>query len=212
MTLPDAETTATRAATQTKHARNLAVADEETASREVKHLFAQFRRHFGRPQVPGILQCFATHPPLLEHMIGLAKEMLFVDGALGRQNKEMISAFVSASNRCDYCADSHAYSFRVQGGTRDATDAVLACDPQSNAVTPEQRTLLLFAKKVTDNSEAVTPEDIDAMRAAGFNNLQIAEAIHLTALFAAFNRVVNAFGLPSQQLLSGFDHEVKHGR
>ena len=39
------------------------------------------------------------------------------------------------------------------------------------------------------------------MREAGWSDVQIAEAIHVTALFATFNRVVNAFGLPSQQLL-----------
>ncbi len=205
MILPDEEQVVTPAAAQT-------AVDEQTTSPEVQYLFAQFRQDFGRPQVPGILRCFATHPPLLKHMMELAKEMLFVDGALGRQNKEMISAFVSASNRCDYCADSHAYSFRVQGGTQDATDAVLACDPQSSAVSPEQRMLLLFAKKITDDSEAMTPEDIHAMRAVGWSDLQIAEAIHVTALFATFNRVVNAFGLPSQQLLRTYESEVAHGR
>ena len=212
MTLPKKEQLATQADAGAGRARNLAVVDDETASPEVQQLFAHFRQHFGRPQVPGILRCFATHPPLLDHMMGLAREMLFVDGALGRQNKEIIAAFVSASNRCDYCADSHAYSFRMRGGTRDATVAVLACDPESNAVTPQQRALLLFANKVTNNSEAVTPEDIDAMRDVGFDDLQIAEAIHVTAMFAAFNRVVNAFGLPSQQLLRGFEQEVEHGR
>ena len=109
------------------HALNLAPVEEATASPEVQRLYGRFRQDFGRPQVPGILQCFATHPPLLEHMMALAKEMLFVDGALGRQNKELISAFVSVTNRCAYCADSHAYSFRVQGGTQAAMDAVLAC-------------------------------------------------------------------------------------
>ena len=40
------------------------------------------------------------------------------------------------------------------------------------------------------------------MREAGWTDLQIAEAIHLTALFASFNRVVNAFGLSSQEMLA----------
>jgi hypothetical protein len=44
-----------------------------------------------------------------------------------------------------------------------------------------------------------------AMREAGWSDLQIAEAIHVTALFACFNRVVNGFGLSSQGLLRGFE-------
>ncbi len=191
---------------------NLPVVDEESASSEVKQLYAQFRRDFDRPRVPGILQCFATHPPLLTHIMSLAKEMLFVEGALGRQNKELISAFVSSSNSCVYCSDSHAYSFELQGGTRSVTEATLACDLESPALTEPQRMLLVFAHKVTHDSCALTPADVDRMRAGGWNDLQIAEAIHVTALFAAFNRIVNAFGLPSQNLLQGLKEEVTHGR
>lgn len=212
MALPEYERLAKRAGSEALHARNLATVAEDTASPEVKRLYQRFRDEFGRLEVPGILQCFATHPPLLEHMIGLAKEMLFTDGALGRRNKELISAFVSASNRCEYCADSHAYSFRVQGGTKDAMLAVLAQDLESSALSVQQRTLLLFARKISENSQAVSPEDIETMRSAGWSDLQVAEAIHVTALFATFNRVVNAFGLPSQQLLSMFEQEAQHGR
>jgi uncharacterized peroxidase-related enzyme len=191
-------------------AANLPVVEESSASPEVRQLYQQFRADFARPQVPGILQCFATHPPLLEHMMGLAKSMLFIDGALGRQNKELISAFVSATNRCAYCTDSHAFSFRMQGGTVEALDAVLACDLQSHAITPQQRTLLHFAKKINEDSQAITPADIERMQAAGWSDLQIAEVIHITALFAAFNRVVNAFGLPSQELLMTLERESNH--
>ena len=53
----------------------------------------------------------------------------------------------------------------------------------------------------------MTPSDIDSMRTSGWNERQIAEVIHVTALFATFNRVVNAFGLPSQHLLDAFEQE-----
>jgi uncharacterized peroxidase-related enzyme len=188
------------------HGANLDVVNEESASPEIKRLYQQFREDFTRSQVPGILQCFATHPPLLTHMMGLAKSMLFVDGALGRQHKEMISTFVSATNKCNYCADSHACSFRVLGGSASARCAVLSCDPDSHSITANERTLLQFGRKITQESHAITPDDIEAMRLANWTDLQIAEAIHVTALFATFNRVVNAFGLPSQELLKLFEH------
>jgi uncharacterized peroxidase-related enzyme len=198
-------------------ASNLNVIDEENASPEIKSLYQQFRDDFGRSQVPAILQCFATHPPLLTHMMGLAKSMLFVDGALGRPDKEMISTFVSASNKCSYCADSHAYSFRMQGGSEETLDAVLACDLESDDIPAKQRMLLRFCRRITEDSRSIGSSDVEAMRGAGWSDLQIAEAIHVTALFAAFNRVVNAFGLPSQELLKQFDRspqqevEASHG-
>jgi uncharacterized peroxidase-related enzyme len=210
MKTPEYEQLAQPKDSQHIHAANLPVVDEDTAPPEIKRLYQQFREDFGRPQVPGILQCFATHPPLLLHMMGLAKSMLFVDGALGRQHKEMISTFVSATNRCEYCTDSHAYSFRLQRGSPTALDAVLACDSGSPSIKAEERTLLRFVKKITEDSHAITPADIEAMRAAGWTDLQIAEVIHVSALFATFNRIVNAFGLPSQELLKVYERQSEH--
>jgi uncharacterized peroxidase-related enzyme len=178
------------------------VVDEANAPEEVAQLYAKFRTTFGRPTVPGILQCFATHPPLLEHMMGLAETMLFSDGALGRANKELIATFVSSQNHCDYCADSHGSFLRTNGGTSEQLAAATTCDLHSASLTPAQRALLLFAQKITQESSAVSPQDVEHLRGSGWTDLQIAEAIHLTALFACFNRVVNAFGLPSQGLLA----------
>jgi len=207
MTTPEYRKLAEKGRSRPIAAANLPVVSEDEASSEVAGLYAQFREVFGRPQVPGILQCFATHPPLLEHMLGLAQTVLFVAGALGRRHKEMLSAFVSAQNQCAYCTDSHGFSFRAQGGSSEMLDAVLACDLESQVLNAPERELLSFARKITRESQAITPADIDALRAVGWSNLQIAETIHITALFAAFNRIVNAFGLPSQELLANYATE-----
>ncbi len=204
MTIPEYRELADKGRSRPIAAANLPVVSEDEASPEIARLYAQFREIFGRPQVPGILQCFATHPPLLKHMLGLAQTMLFVDGALDRRHKEMLSACVSAQNQCAYCTDSHGFSFRDQGGSSEMLDAVLACDLESQALSAPERELLSFTRKITEESQAITLADIDALRAVGWNNLQIAETIHITALFAAFNRIVNAFGLPSQELLANY--------
>ena len=183
-------------------AANLAVIEETDAPPEVDRLYAQFRENFARAHVPGILKCFATHPPLLEHMMGLAQSMLFSDGALGRKNKEILATFVSSRNRCDYCADSHGFFLRMQGGSPDLLAAAMTCDLQSESVEPAQAALLRFVQKVTDESQSIQPADMEVLRASGWTDLQIAETIHLSALFACFNRVVNAFGLQSQGLLA----------
>ena len=182
-------------------ARNLPVIEEGDAPPEVARLYGRFRESFGRPEVPAILKCFATHPPLLEHMLGLAQTMLFVEGALDRRQKELISTFVSSRNECAYCADSHGASLRTQGGTPAQLAAGLACDANSTALSKAEGALLRFVRKVTDESALIAPGDVEELRACGWTDLQIAETIHMGALFACFNRVVNAFGLPSQGML-----------
>ena len=188
--------------------KNLPVVDEANASEEVAKLYAKFRTTFGRPTVPGILKCFATHPPLLEHMMGLAQSMLFTDGVLGRLQKELIATAVSSRNRCAYCTDSHGFFLRVHGGSPGLLAAAMACDTNSQSFDPAQRALICFVQKITDDSASITSDDVASLRASGWTDLQIAEAIHVAALFACFNRVVNAFGLPSQDLLGIYNPET----
>jgi uncharacterized peroxidase-related enzyme len=181
---------------------NIAFVEESAATGEVAALYDHFRTHFGRPDVPGILKCFATHPPLLKHMMDLSEHLIFSDGSLGRRHKEMIATFVSAQNECPYCADSHGYFLRVHGGTSRALAAIQSGDLRSPELTVPEQTLLQFARKVNLNSHEIGFEDVDLLIKSGWSKLQIAEAVHITALFATFNRVANAFGLKSQGLLA----------
>ena len=201
MLIPEYQQLAERELSTPVQAANLPVVDETHAPPEVAQLYARFREVFGRPQIPGILQCFATHPPLLEHMMGLAQSMLFTEGALGRLQKEMIATAVSSRNRCAYCADSHGFFLRVHGGSPELLAAAMACNTGSPSFHPAQSALICFVQKITDDSASITSDDIEQLRAMGWTDQQIAEAIHVAALFACFNRVVNAFGLPSQDLL-----------
>jgi uncharacterized peroxidase-related enzyme len=180
----------------------LPVVEETGASGEVAALYQHFRTHFGRPDVPGILKCFATHPPLLRHMMDLAETLIFAEGALTRRQKEMIATLVSLENSCPYCADSHAYFLRVNGGSPETLHAIEQRDLKSPALSAAEQLLLGFAQKINRDSHRIDTADIASLSLAGWSQLQIAEAIHVTALFATFNRVANAFGLPSQGLLA----------
>lgn len=185
---------------------NLPVVEEDAASEEVAALYDHFRSHFGRPDVPGILKCFATHPPLLKHMMDLSGSLIFTDGHLTRRHKEMIATLVSSQNACDYCADSHSFALRMNGGSAEVLCAIQQNDLNAPALTSREQALLSFVSKVNVNSHEIARADIETLQSDGWNDLQIAEAIHVAALFATFNRVVNAFGLPSQGLLAMYEN------
>jgi len=187
--------------------RNLPGVEEDEAAGEVSELYDYFRSHFERADVPGILKCFATHPPLLRHMMALSESMIFADGHLTRRHKEMIATFVSSQNECPYCADSHGYFLRVHGGSAEALGAIQKNDLASSSLTAEEQELLRFVQKVNDDSHEIDKADVDLLNAAGWSQSQIAEAVHVAALFATFNRVANAFGLQSQGLLALFESQ-----
>ena len=208
MTLPEYEKIARLSRETGPHApTNLAVIEEVDATGEVPALYAHFRAHFGRPDIPGILKCFATHPPLLRHMMDLSEQLIFSDGSLGRKHKEMIATLVSTQNVCPYCADSHGYFLRVHGGTSEALAAIQADNLNSPELTIAEQALLGFVREVNLNSHQIAKCDVYALLQSGWSQLQIAEAVHVAALFATFNRVANAFGLASQGLLALYESD-----
>ncbi len=61
--------------------------------------------------------------------------------------------------------------------------------------------MLDYVKLITDAAFRSTTEDVQKLRDAGWKEEQIAEAVYITAMFAFFNRVADAFGVPSQDYL-----------
>jgi len=55
---------------------------------------------------------------------------------------------------------------------------------------------------ITQAAYRSTPEDVGKLRLAGWKEGEISEAVYITALFAFFNRVADAFGVPSQNYLT----------
>jgi len=64
-----------------------------------------------------------------------------------------------------------------------------------------ERALLNYVTKVTEAAYRTTTEDVQSLRDHGWTEPQIAEAVYITAMFAFFNRVADAFGISPQGYL-----------
>jgi len=58
-----------------------------------------------------------------------------------------------------------------------------------------------YTKMVTDAAYRTTADDVQKLRDAGWTENQISEAVYIIAMFAFFNRVADAFGVPPQHYL-----------
>ena len=70
------------------------------------------------------------------------------------------------------------------------------------ALTAAERALLEYVELVTRAAYRTTRDDVQKLRDAGWTEDQIAEAVYVTAMFAFFNRVADAFGVPPQDYLA----------
>jgi alkylhydroperoxidase family enzyme len=80
-------------------------------------------------------------------------------------------------------------------------DAIAEGDLDNAGLTDAERVLLEYVKKVTEAAYRTAPEDVQRLWDAGWTEPQIAEAVYVTAMFAFFNRVADAFGISPQGYL-----------
>jgi alkylhydroperoxidase family enzyme len=61
---------------------------------------------------------------------------------------------------------------------------------------------MTYVELITNAASRSTHADVQKLRDAGWTEDQIAEAVYITAMFAFFNRVADAFGVPAQDYLN----------
>ena len=81
-------------------------------------------------------------------------------------------------------------------------NAILEGKLDEAGLTPAERSLLDYAQLVTESASRTTSDDVQKLRDAGWNENQIAETVYITAMFAFFNRVADAFGVAPQDYLT----------
>lgn len=77
-------------------------------------------------------------------------------------------------------------------------EALARGDLAAAPVTGAERALLAVTETITRHAYRTTDAQVQGLREHGWTDAQIAEMVYITALFAFFNRVADAFGIDSQ--------------
>ncbi|HXW17794.1 MAG TPA: carboxymuconolactone decarboxylase family protein [Candidatus Acidoferrales bacterium] len=80
-------------------------------------------------------------------------------------------------------------------------EAILKGKLDEAGLSTAERALLDYVGLVTQAAYRTTPAQVQRLRKLGWREEQIAEAVYVTAMFAFFNRVADAFGVPPQDYL-----------
>ncbi len=154
----------------------------------------------GLPELPGIVAVMALTPTLGYHLRGLADVLLVDDypgATIGRAEREMLAAAVSATNDCFFCMDSHAaHAIAVleRSGAAERAPAVEAITAGAfEELDGKLRALARIACTVAADARRLTAEDVAAARAAGASDGDVQLAILIAAGFSMYNRLVDGF-------------------
>jgi uncharacterized peroxidase-related enzyme len=123
---------------------------------------------------------------------------------LSAKERELIAAFVSLTNSCDYCAGSHGEAAKAFG-VAESTISMLAEDIDTAPVDEKLRPILKYVEKLTKTPARMTAADSDAVYAAGWDEEALLSAILVCCVFNFMNRLVEGAGLPAsaQQAANG---------
>ena len=178
-------------ATDAERIARLHVPDEEDVPVEVKELWALPLEKLGF--VPNVLRVFALRP---KHLLGwwaYYDELLRGESGLTKAQREMIAVVVSATNRCHYCIVSHSAALRKLTKDPDLVDRLVTGWKYAE-LEPRERAMLEFAVKLTEASDQVGGEDVEALREAGWSDEDIFDIGEVTAMFNFTNRLASGLG------------------
>jgi uncharacterized peroxidase-related enzyme len=140
---------------------------------------------------PGINGPMRFRPETAEPLNMLAERLLRGPSSLTAGERELIAAYVSGLNECNFCCSSHsAFAAAQLDAGMDLVDQVRA-DLDSAPVSAKLRALLRIAAAVRDDGRKVTTALVDAARAEGATDVEIHDTVLIAAAFCMYNRYVD---------------------
>jgi uncharacterized peroxidase-related enzyme len=148
--------------------------------------------HIALPDgLPGIRAAMAFRPETAAPLLQLAEVLLRGESTLARGERELIAAYVSSLNECEFCQASHSTFAALQlDGGRPLVEEVKR-DPASAPISDKLRALLAIAAKVQADGRTVTEDDVAAARGQGATDTEIHDTVLIAAAFCMFNRYVD---------------------
>jgi uncharacterized peroxidase-related enzyme len=164
---------------------------------------------------PGIRGLLRFRPETGRPLSDLAEVLLRGPGTLTRGERELIGAYVSGLNNCQYCTSSHSASAAAQLPGGMALVEQVRADPASAPVSQKLKALLGIASAVQRSGLDVRAQDVGAARAAGATDLEIHDTVLIAAMFSMFNRYVDGLAAtaPGDPALyaAGAQRLIQHG-
>ncbi len=140
---------------------------------------------------PGIRGLLRYRPETGGPLSDLAETLLRGPSTLTRGERELIGAYVSELNGCEYCARSHGACAAAQLPDGIAVVEQVRADAGSAPVSAKLAALLAIAAAVRHGGRSVTAELVAQARTSGATDLEIHDTVLIAAMFCMFNRYVD---------------------
>ena len=146
------------------------------------------------PARPALADVFTRFPEGAQALLTYHDAILRGPSPLSIAERELIAAFVSGLNACDYCHGAHRIVAEVHG-MDPAVFGKLIADPATAGVDPKLLPLLAYVRKLSNAPARVTDADAASVYAAGWDEQALFHAVSICGLFNMMNRIVEGCGV-----------------
>jgi uncharacterized peroxidase-related enzyme len=141
-----------------------------------------------------LIDVFKAFPETSTPLIQFHEVLLRGPSPFSGAERELIAAYVSGLNRCEYCQGVHTATAELMGVESGLLPRIVAGGGLDD-ISAKLRPVLLYARKLTLSPSSVTKADADAVLAAGWDDTALYYAVAVTALFNFMNRLVEGLGI-----------------
>jgi uncharacterized peroxidase-related enzyme len=165
--------------------------DPADASGELGAAYDRQVRSLGRPTEFTLLGSLA--PSLVGARLELYKASERLESGISPFQKVLIAYVVSVQNATPHCASQVRLKLRELGA---GEGLIVELDlGRYDGLPDADAALARYAHRLTRDPGGIEPRDIDALRAAGFGDLEILDANNQAAHLNYVNRIANGLGL-----------------
>ncbi len=142
-----------------------------------------------------IFKLLATDEKIYFATDKMVQSYLLDETYLGYDIKEAIALLVSKENSCKMCVDVHKGIAKMLGLSEAQIEKILE-GIEAMEADEKVKALLRFCLKASGKENyKITKEEIDTLKAMGWSDKELIEAVAITGYFNYINTLSNVFGL-----------------
>ncbi len=143
---------------------------------------------------PGVL--LKRHPQSGELMFHFTEVLLRGPASLTPAERELIAAYTSGINTCEFCCATHTATAEALGVEPGMLEQLLD-DIDTAPVDERLKPILRFVSKLTRTPTAMTQADAGSIFEAGWDEDAYYHAVSICGLFNYYNRLIEGYGVKS---------------
>lgn len=161
---------------------------EQDAEGALADFYEQQRTAWGF--LPDFAGVFSTRPDVARAWSLLNKT---VRDGMDRRRYEIATIAAARALRSTYCTAAHS-KFLRDDCDDEATMLSIAREPSGAGLSDQDRAVYSFAALVARDASSVRQSDVDALRAVGLTDTEVADVVFAAAARSFFTRVLDGLG------------------